>query len=414
MAYQGYLELRESDLWAVDFALCAFLAAKSDRNTEPLFAGIVGPPASGKTEILRPFMDWKGMSETFNEATENAYLSGSPTVSKSLMHCLERRALVLQDLTSLMGKDTRKLDGFLSTMRSAFDGSYRKVSGALSDQRAVHLHFSILLAVTEQIYQFLDKDVDMGQRFLFLRIGRHSTRASRQRIFSRIMANEGEDDWRIPLKTEVRSQVCAIRDAWGQNMRADITSREGEGVQEYQQRLNLMRDEEVLGWHRTKPPQVTFTDEFLGQMFALVNLVTRVRSAKLWRSQGQEAEESVSRVTKQLKGLARIRAACDGRTSVGPDDYEMLRIVAQDTVSPNRIEVLRVLQAATTGNLQGMSIGQLSQRCHLNSEALESALAHWEVNKFVRSRGSGVYVLSDDVLADLNDSHLLDPIGTAP
>ena len=338
------LYLLPEDLWAIDFTVATVLASKTHKNTEPPFGCLVGPPASGKTEILRPVLDWVGMTQPFTEATANAFMSGSPTVTKSLLDRLDRRTLVMQDMTALMSRNPTKWDEFFGTIRCVFDGTYAKASGAKEELRKPKMHFTLVGAVTEAIYNYMDKDVDMGQRFLFIRLARTSGRAHRYMQFQKSWAGNNQSAWRDTTRQTVREQLDRVRDEYmTSSIVLNQSQEDDESEQEYQLRVGQMAEEADTGWTRVRLPLVTFPVDMVPVVFALANTVTRVRSAKTDFMKGAEREEGVNRIAKQFHTLASCRAFCELRDTASIMDLEFLRVVARDTITPNRLDALKVL-----------------------------------------------------------------------
>ena len=322
-AYTSGLYLLPEDLWAIDFTVATVLASKTHKNTEPPFGCLVGPPASGKTEILRPVLDWVGMTQPFTEATANAFMSGSPTVTKSLLDRLDRRTLVMQDMTALMSRNPTKWDEFFGTIRCAFDGTYAKASGAKEELRKPKMHFTLVGAVTEAIYNYMDKDVDMGQRFLFIRLARTSGRAHRYMQFQKSWAGNNQSAWRDTTRQTVREQLDRVRDEYmTSSIVLNQSQEDDESEQEYQLRVGHMAEEADTGWTRVRLPLVTFPVDMVPVVFALANTVTRVRSAKTDFMKGAEREEGVNRIAKQFHTLASCRAISELRdTASGSTRY---------------------------------------------------------------------------------------------
>lgn len=414
-AYKEFLYLRPRDIWAVDFAACLILASKMRRDTEAVFGALVGPPATGKTLILSPYMSWNGMAVSVSDITAHGFQSGSPTVSCSLVNRLDRRALIMKDMTSNMNKDIRDWNRLFGELRGAFDGSNDKYSGALSTARQARVRFSLAGAVTEQIYQYINRDVDMGQRFLFMRLFCNAT--TRERYNLHLFAIESQqrpDSWKTALKQRVRSLVAQLsKSADKLDAAHEALKAEDEDIESYQQRQALVSEEAHLGWDNRVCPTVQTSEDHIEHIFHLTELATRIRSGKTLSAQGLEDTEGTPRMAKQLHTMGVLRAWLDGRTALNETDSEFIRIIARDTVSPGRLELVRWLYAPhhDPRHRMGLGCGELVQRCHMDSESVQQLLMHWHYQGFVtqnQSASGSLYRLSEEHSQMLAVSRMLE------
>jgi len=362
-------------------------------------------------------MDWDGVGHAFTEATSNAFMSGSPTVGRSLLDKLDRRVLVLQDMTAIMTRNPVKWDEFFGTVRCAFDGTYTKASGAMDHDRRPRMRFTILGAVTEAIYGYIDRDIDLGQRFLFVRMGRDNSRETRLAQFRMAWHANQDGDWRQSAKDQVRDIITSLRDTYDcGSCVVPIGRLPDEPDNEYQLRMTHLNEERPTGWHQVDYPLVSFPDEYMDFVFALANTVTRTRSAKTDHTKGIEREEAPNRLGKQFHTLASMRAVAELRTEATPIDMEFLRVVARDTISPSRLELLdKMYEHSTTAGADGLTTADLACRTHIPIPQLEALLAHWHYNRYVTRSNSITprYLLAEEAIDDLRTCRLLADISAA-
>lgn len=417
-AYTQYLYFRKNDQWAIDFALALMLSAKAHRSSECLFGSLVGPPASGKTEILRPYFTAPGLTVSATEFTANAFMSGSPTVYKSLLNELDRRAMVLQDMTSLMSQGGEAWERLMGVIRTAFDGNYNKKSGAKTEQQNVIARFSIMGAVTEQIYTYINTDVDAGQRFLYARIFRKMTGRERRIIYDRATDNSQNDGWRQEIFENVHRQLKRICEQGSVPEKdLDVKRQNGEDQNSYRLRLESRTEEKGAGWAGKQPPKVTFSDAFKEHLWCLTNTVTHVRSAKIRPEQGMEEAEGPARFAKQLSLLVRSRCWADNRTTVNEDDMEFARIIARDTVSPIRMEVIRWLFEARRLvedkelPVKGFKLTDIISRSHLDGDIITCLLNHWCHQGYIEvtnTASQNVYMLASEPFQEMTACGILE------
>lgn len=400
------LKLPAVDLWAVDFLLTLVLAAKAGRNEEPVFGALVGPPSTGKTLLLLPYMGWEGMSINYSDMTQNALASGSPIVDRPLLAKINRRTLVIKEMTAILSGNPLKRDIFFATLRDAFDGSHTKHSGAYNEAREFKTRFSVAAGVTDEIYRHMETDTDMGQRFLFFRIFRNYDRTRRIDIAMNILNNKlgGEGVFKDWNKQIVRQQMEALRVKYVDPKGSYAPElEEGESDKDFQCRVRSYEEETETGWHCVRFPDVTTTDAQNLQIFSLCETVVRARSGKLTKDRTEYSTEGNTRLINQLKMLTRMRALADFRTAMNEDDLEFMRGVARDTLMPSRLRVLRVLQKHDE---KGAALEDFCSATHLPQETIQQLLVHYQSQEFVYSV-NGLWRLTKDAMEDLNTCNIL-------
>lgn len=401
------LSMSADELWAVDFTAAVVLSAKAHRDVEPLFGAIIGPPSTGKTELLRPYFDWDGMTSNLNEITQNGLVSGAPNIGKTYLQGLDRRVMVIPDLTPMLQSTGQRREQFFGVIRAIFDGSYNKKSGAAGAHRKIEARVSILAASTEIVSTYAEQDVDMGQRFVFIRSVRHRTRA-RQRAISRLAMNAIDTPtWRSSVREAVRNLFDTVRRT---HSPATLVAppvpekADDESEADYRARKENMDREHALGWSCITIPRVTMTEPQIEALISLAAILTRLRSGRYDATHCFHEEEGYTRFQKQLQVLTRCRAVLDGRTAMNDDDLEFARIVTRDTLDPFRYRFLQTLHRTPD-----LSIEELLRTTRIPPNALQNLLAHYDYNGVVVSSGviEKTWKLHDDVQEDLTLCQLL-------
>jgi hypothetical protein len=166
----------------------ATVVANRMRGTA-VWALLVGPPGSGKTEALR-LLDRDGLAprdphrRTLSDVhfastfTEAGLLSASPSrdsqASGGLLVELGAHGLIVfKDLTTMLGKVGNRDHSSLDLLREVHDGSFVRRSGSRGGQTFVWRgKAGALGAVTEEIDRHHNLVAAMGPRFLYYRMPR--------------------------------------------------------------------------------------------------------------------------------------------------------------------------------------------------------------------------------------------------
>lgn len=324
-ALVGLLEqgLDQPDLGVVRAVLAT--AATRGLRGDPLWLLIVGPPASGKTEVVRLLDDLTDAA--FDDLTVAGLLGwvGPPNKSGRPGGVLHGRGgdyllCTVADLSTLLhdrpsrGSD---VDTVFSALRRVFDGSYTRRIGSIPKPLTWAGKMTMIGAVTPAVDRFSAHADALGPRWLYLRSDRHDRAAFMQRDEDELVA------WREELRA-VAGPI--VRDA------AD------------------------------RIPQVALGDP-LERFCADCALVTTIGRVSVPRSGYGQREmldvpvrEGPSRVAGQLRLLARGLIALDT-----PADgvAEVVQRAALDSMSPARRAVLAALaDSAAPAGLTGAGVAR--------------------------------------------------------
>ena len=296
------------DLGALNVVLCA--AAAEKLSGDPPWLLVVGGSGAAKTESVAPLAGAGGhIISTING--EAALLSGTPAKSraKNATGGLLRKigpsgVLVIKDFTSIlsMNRDTRA--HVLAALREIYDGHWSRNVGTdggfTLTWRGRIVVIGAVTTAWDSAYQVVST---MGDRFALVRLrtGDHRRAAGLQ-----AMGNVGDE-------TAMREQLAAV------------TGKLLAGAQAYV----------------SAEPEPGLTDQEMGSLLGLADLVTRARTPVQRDYQGNPAFahglEIPTRFAKQLVQIAR------GGLLLGLDRGTAMRVAArccQDTMPPLRRVVL--------------------------------------------------------------------------
>lgn len=165
---------------------------------DPLWLFVVGPPGSGKTEILMSTSQVFDVVKASN-LSSTSLLSGwcGPGGSDpSLLPRLLEKTFVLKDFTEVLDMPKSERDQVYSVLRGAHDGEVMRSygNGVVRDYKGT---FSMLAGVTYSIDR--DSDTSMGERFLKYRM-KPLGEDVRRLIMMDTLRNSGNED---TMRTEL-------------------------------------------------------------------------------------------------------------------------------------------------------------------------------------------------------------------
>lgn len=151
---------------AAPLEACLAAIATSKWEGDPLWLYVVGPPSSGKTELLRVFEDLKE-AYFISSLTPNSLVSGLRD-GHDLLPDLDKKTLVVKDFTMTLEMHRENRDALFGALRDAFDGKFAKAFGTVGRKEFVS-HFNFVAAVTSAIEDYYSAQGLLGQRFLIVR-----------------------------------------------------------------------------------------------------------------------------------------------------------------------------------------------------------------------------------------------------
>jgi hypothetical protein len=164
--YRKWLELDDPEMLDVVFG--AVLANRMD--VDPLWLFVVGPPGSGKSEMLMSLSDCP-MVQCSTGITPHSLISGMNTGGgdPSLLPKLMGRTWVVKDFTTVLSMNQTARDEIFSVLRDAYDGKIEKVFGN-GLVRKYEGRFGVVAGVTAKIDGVSAQNVVLGERFIRWRL----------------------------------------------------------------------------------------------------------------------------------------------------------------------------------------------------------------------------------------------------
>jgi hypothetical protein len=333
-----FLHLTREDENVIDIVFAAYVGNKL--GGDPLWICIVGPPASGKTEIISS-MDGYGSVFLLSSLTPNTFISGKELTSPnarnpSLLPLLGGKTLLLiKDLTTIIMKHKDSKAEIFSQLREIYDGRFVKAfgTGKTEDWKG---KFGILAGVTSVIDREFALNSLLGERFLYFRM---HTRDHMNAARMALEHTEGIDAYRKNLQQEV----------W-----------------------------QFLTWldANVHTHGVTIGADFEQCLINLAPLCTHARSAVLRDNkqvlQAVPEPEGPARMVKQLSLLAKALALVHGQHSVDRAVYALVKKVARDCLPRLRLKVLDTLWGMF-GEGQSVQDGQIVWPWYRRQQIAEGA-----------------------------------------
>jgi hypothetical protein len=332
-----FLHFSEEDQDVIDIAFATYVGNKLDGD--PLWTCIVGPPASGKTEIIASMDGYEGVY-LLSSLTPNTLLSGKISPSQdgrnaSLLFRLDQKVVLVKDLTTIitLPKDTK--GEVFSQLREIYDGSYSKAYGTGSTI-IWRGKIGLLAGVTPAIDKQLAINQLLGERFLYYRMHTRDHPKAAKIAFER---TTGIDRYREDFRQEVW-RFLAWLDA------------------------NAQRD-------------VIFNNDVKQSLINLAILCAHARSAVLRDRRDQTLQsmpepEGPSRMVKQLSLLAKALAIVRGEGIIDWTIYAIVKKVARDSLPRLRLKMLEALWDLLAEGYEVQN-GKIVWPWHRTSEIAERA-----------------------------------------
>lgn len=292
------------DLDALLTFCCAF-AAHDVSSSEPIWPMIVGPPSTGKTEVvIRPFENLRADVFPQGDITPKAFLSGSGNRSGSLLHRIGKSGILLfKDFGTISSKRDLDLKEVLGFLREIYDGGLvREVGG-----KRIKLwegKITILAAATEDIERVRLMTSALGERFVYVRWGREDS-IEKGKMARRQIGHEKE------IRAESQRVIREF-------LTGAITSVPKPLPEDLSNRIDYLA--EMTAWLRGH----VIRDRSEGKM--------QVIDVPMW--------EGSSRLNKTMSLLASFHAALFGREEAIEADMMPAHRIAFDSVRRNRIRFI--------------------------------------------------------------------------
>jgi hypothetical protein len=210
----------------VDIALG--LVAGIDLKNDPLWLLLVGPPSSGKTDLLVAVL---GSPEThgISTFTEAALISGyrdpeDPERDCSLLPQIDGMSLIVKDMSCIHDLPSERRSVVLSGLRDAYDGFSAKKFGNSVATKRCHSRFNFLGGTTPDIEKLWSLNT-LGERFLLYRMDITDRTERSEKALDNVLneadreepemdreeAAAGMDAWRAALQKKARDYLGGLR-----------------------------------------------------------------------------------------------------------------------------------------------------------------------------------------------------------
>jgi hypothetical protein len=142
---------------------------------DPVWLLLVGPPSSGKTEILSALSQFPYVHEV-STFTEAGLLSGSASRKEGatgglLAEIGKFGIIVFKEVTSILSESREVLSGLIAALREIYDGRWSRVLGTAGGRRFGWTgKVGLVGAVTETIERHTAVIGSMGERFVLYRM----------------------------------------------------------------------------------------------------------------------------------------------------------------------------------------------------------------------------------------------------
>lgn len=302
--------LKLADTEPLDVIMAAIAAIREDDI--PLWIMLVGPPGTGKTEMLLAF---QGIANPpvvcLSKLTPRTLVSGwaaggSKSNTESLLMKLPPRSLLMiKEFTTCLRMRSEDRNEVMSQLREVYDGrldSYYGTGGKVEWQGKL----GILAGVTEVIDSVSPFEQMLGERFLMLRL------RFADRIETAIKALHNS------------SREATLKRELGQAARAAIAA------------------------STIKASEVKFDEERIEQIAALADFIAVARTSAHRDPSSRQIlsstdAEGPSRLARQFGLLVRSLAAVRGRKTIHDQDLATTRRVGLDSLIPRRKKLLETL-----------------------------------------------------------------------
>jgi hypothetical protein len=325
-----YLYLPDPNL--VDVVL-AVPAGNKLLETDSLWLFLKGPPGSGKTEMVTPFLDLPDWALLVSNLTPSSLISGyvdANAADHSLLPRLNGKTLALKDFTVVLSKNDAERDEIFSILRDCYDGYASKVFG--TGRREYRSRFNLVAGVTGAIESAWHLS-QLGERFLCWGMAVDHREQAR-----RAMANANREP-------EMRRELAKAT--------ADVLAGLSDQVPVVPEALR----------------ERTLTLAYL--LARLRTYVARDRNDVVHRAPDVEVP---TRIIKQLLRLGQSLAQVRHKAEVTEDEFAILRKVALDSMPAARQTIFRnLVEAKVTTAKQTAQVCRVSEsvaRRHLDDLVL--------------------------------------------
>ena len=270
---------------------------------DAVFLLLVGPPSSGKTELIRGFYGLPGFYE-LSKVTEHTFISGFIEKGKkkgsdnSLLVRLtkdNKRVVMIKDLTTLLTMNPNVRTGVFSQLREIADGYCSTPFGTGEDVRWKG-KLGFIAGVTGAIDESFSMRQSLGERFLQVKIGRINQQKAAEKA---AMYSGMEEAFRDSINKEIGAFMEAV-------------------------------DTEAIPLIETEPEaeeKICSAARFLSMARTGVS---RDRMTKILLALPET--EGSARIIRQLTHMGRGICLCFDKSAINQEIYKFIRRVVRDSI----------------------------------------------------------------------------------
>ena len=279
------------------------LSAKT--QGDPIWMFVVGPPSSGKTLLLDAFAECRQATIHRSTLTKTSLVSGRALdEDPSILGIIDKKALIIKDLTMLLMSPVTVLEETFGTLRDAFDDSVHVQFGNGVTRHYENLRFSWLSGVTDIIHGFNKSDA--GERFLKVDIVDPAFNESE--TIEKALLSLSEDDFKIHLKAATLGYIDHM---WNSGFENNLPPLTRSAIQK------IIAVSQVISYMRTK-----------------------VKKDREGNIEYRTRKEQGTRVAKQLAKLTQMLCVVFGKTELTDEEFnEFILKVAFDTCTSIQTEI---------------------------------------------------------------------------
>ena len=333
-----WLHLEDKEV--LDVILAAVISEKV--GGDPLWIFFIAPPGGSKTEILRSFSGEYAyhLSDMTSKTLVSGLMIGTGDKRRKihdLLPQLDGKVLIFKDFTTILEKSRDERREIISQFREAYDGSFSKKVGTVDEKISYDSRFGLIAGVTPVIDKHWKLMQQLGERFLKIRLNENA-----DAVTQKAEENEGKEKL-------MREELLENADKF----------------------ISTMSYDEIPG----------FDKKFAKTIHKIAKFVAIARTPLSIQGSNSEfyfeqipTPEMPTRLVKQLKKLAKCLAMIRGKSEVDEEELTTLVRVAEDTLPPDRMAILRVIRRFQNDSSTGCPRTKISQIVRVPETSLRRIL----------------------------------------
>lgn len=346
--YRKYYSIEDDSY--IDIMFGVYIANRLD--SVPIWLHIVGPPSSGKSWPIKSLFDAPD-SLGLSSMTNQTLISGDKDADgdPSLLPKLDDKVLLIKDLTTVINKPRDFTSQFFGELRDAYDGESAQAFGT-GEIKEYESKFGIITGTTSKIDDYSTIHAELGERFLKVRLPRPNSDKVAEKVaenMDRSSGKENKDREVAEASLKVVAQDFDLND----------------------------------------PPKVSPVTK---KVSALARVIaygrTRVKVGRGREIKGSTTPEAIGRLVEQLFTLGRGIALVKGKNKIDDEVHRLLLKVAEDTLLPSRVDVLKAIWNKSNDQVMVSDIKD-SKEVSISKKQIRTRLKKFEVLEMVEKEKGG-------------------------